>query len=347
MIVTQAALGNVYLVSGGLDSTAMVLGSHIGPEDTLLFVNYGQPYAMQEWEAACRIFKDVHGENLKYASISGISRGEDGVFIPARNMLLASVAVAYGDTIFMAGLKDDHVVDKSPAAFAMMGATLSMMAGYEISVQSPFWEVDKFEMIHELIQEQEIWELPEILKKLELTFSCYTPEKAKDERRHCMNCEACLRRAVVLHAHGVELEGRLSNRILNQYLRTIDDYEQVRQWTLLRYIADTIKPVVAVDIDGTLTDGVSVYPHYERAVGNPKAIHRVRRLAADNIIVCFTARSHVDRDVTVDWLNKHLIPFDALITNKIPYNLFCDDRTLSKVPKKWSTEYDPRTKDHS
>ena len=57
-----------------------------------------------------------------------------------------------------------------------------------------------------------------------------------------------------------------------------------------------------------------------------KNINKINSLNTYKIL--YTARLETDRDLTVQWLNKNNIKYDALIMNKLPYSLLIDDKAI-------------------
>jgi phosphoglycolate phosphatase-like HAD superfamily hydrolase len=89
------------------------------------------------------------------------------------------------------------------------------------------------------------------------------------------------------------------------------------------------RPVVIVDIDGTIADVHHRLHHIEGRGRNknwkaffeamdrdppiPPVIAKVRELAADNEIVMLTGRPEDYRQRTVAWLERHDVPFEQLL----------------------------------
>lgn len=123
-------------VSGGFDSAAAVLKEL---EDGItckgLFINYGQPYARQEQNAAVK-FSDAVGKSEKYNSLwSGLEiittelqlmvplrRQIIDAYVPMRNLILTSiavnVAVAQGYDAVTVGSKTLKVRKNDPYSFS-------------------------------------------------------------------------------------------------------------------------------------------------------------------------------------------------------------------------------------
>lgn len=90
----------ILLLSGGLDSSCLLAEALEGHEDqpglsvAALFIDYGQPAAVQEQEAAAAI---AHYYGVPFAATSSprIPREKNGAF-PGRNLLLTAIGAAYG-----------------------------------------------------------------------------------------------------------------------------------------------------------------------------------------------------------------------------------------------------------
>lgn len=86
--------------------------------------------------------------------------------------------------------------------------------------------------------------------------------------------------------------------------------------------------VYYVDIDGTITVEVDGWDYANRTP-NESVITKLRKIHEEGtMIILWTARLHVDADVTESWLDKHNVPYDGLIFNKPYWDLYiCDKAT--------------------
>lgn len=302
-------MSNVLLVSGGLDS---LLCAKEYPSAKKLFINYGQPYAKQEKKACDALF----GKDYEVIELKGIKyKSTDGVFIPARNLMLASIAVRYGTTIIMGGMKDDNVEDKNFDAFRRMSEILTSQSRNRIEVISPFWNTTKAEAINRYLCKGND---PALLLK---TFSCYEPVGNKA----CFNCPACFRWSIALNANEVKVP-LPSDKMINLYLKKLHTYDKNRISNLLRILIQT-KYVYEVDIDGVLTNETQGWDFKSRTpfVHN---IKRLKQLFRHGIIILNTARLEIDREVTVEWLKTHKIPYHSLLMEKTPASVRIDDISI-------------------
>lgn len=323
----MASLSNkdVVLVSGGLDST-IVADMHKHAE--LLFVDYGQPYAKREEEVCRELFL---GRIFHKVSVKGLP--DDGqIFFAARNLYLATIAMQFGSTIYMGGLKDDHVVDKTPESFREMSRVLTdLSGGRRIEVVSPLWAYCKSELIDEFVHTRKTT----TEKRVKSTFSCYA-----DGGLPCQNCPACFRWFVALTVGGIFARAP-KGKIVREYLRKLHEYENERIWATLNALnqVSAVCPVYIVDIDGVLTVETDGFDYWNRtpnqeAIGvlrNWSTVHPRQSDYPRAWIVLYSSRRERDRSITINWLKKHNAPFHALLLNKPSGAKFFDDRVITSV----------------
>lgn len=296
----------IVLISGGLDSTILAFQK----KDAIrLFIDYGQDYKKEEERA----IKEIFGEYEKI-KVETAKRFEN-IFIPNRNLTLASLAATYynPDVIYMAGLKDDYVVDKTPEAFKKMSEILSEFCDKKIEVISPFWYMTKGEMVERYLRNGGD---PSILTKV---YSCY-----KGIQGGCNDCPACFRKFAALESNGIP-QVKPSWRITEEYLRKIHKYDSNRISRTLIALGKHYN-IQAVDIDGILCDESGAY---ETRQPKKDKIEKLNEL--EGIIVLFTARLETDRQKTEKWLKKNDVRYHSLIMEKIPYHSFIDDRAKGDI----------------
>lgn len=180
-------MSEVLLFSGGLDSFP---AWHFLGRPPALYFDLGHRYAAREktaitaLAAACGIQFDISTE-LRLGAWEAAN-----AIIPMRNAHLAMLAAARGaDTVWCVGVRGDHTLDKSPAAFADMSGFITRLSGRPVRVDSPFWTLTKTEII--------AWYLAQGLpvEHLLLTFSC---SRDDNQAIHCGRCPSCLRRWISL-----------------------------------------------------------------------------------------------------------------------------------------------------
>lgn len=100
--------------------------------------------------------------------------------------------------------------------------------------------------------------------------------------------------------------------------------------------------ILAVDIDGTLTDAVCFTPDQCRAARVGKVgfevIRRIEQERRNHLIVIYTARKDHLIQATISWLRKNNIPFDAISNNKMPADIYIDDRSENPLRPMWIKE---------
>lgn len=181
------------LLSGGIDSAALV-GRALsqGHECAALFVDYGQPSYMAEG-AAAQAVADHFGVRLynTYTKVrlGDMATGTDAHVVPARNLLLASLAVnvalveGYTD-VWLGAISEDYLhYEDCRLGFAMQLSKATVMLG--ISVHFP-WVFEQANKQH-VVGLARAYGVP-----LEVTYSCYAKAPA------CGACPSCKERERVL-----------------------------------------------------------------------------------------------------------------------------------------------------
>lgn len=292
----------VKLVSGGIDS--VILAKTF--DGLNVYIDIGQPYARYEIKALEKLEIDFDLITIKSKFIY------KDIFINNRNLLFASIVnmVYSPDVILMAGLKDDNCKDKTPDAFKKISNILSEQSDHTVTVNSPFWETTKGELIYKYKNKNELVK----------TFSCYNPKLNGD---HCGDCPACLRKKIALETNGVKCNYELTDRIIKTYLAKIHTYSPDRISRFFIWLMKN-KKIYAVDMDGVICEEKGKYSERAPIIKN---IKRVNELSG--IVVIYTARLDCDREETKKWLQDHNVHYDCLITNKLPYDVLFDDRKES------------------
>lgn len=291
----------VALISGGLDSTILALQI---PSAKRVYIDYGQEYRAEEERAVQRVF-DVYEKIV----VSTSTELKD-IFIPNRNLTFASLVATYynPDIIYMAGLRDDYVVDKTPEAFRRMSAIISDFCQKEVKVISPFWHLTKGEIVEQFLKQGGD---PAILNN---TYSCY-----KGVRGGCGDCPACFRHFVALESNGIP-QIKPTWRITKEYLKKLHRYDSNRIARTLIALSHFYK-IAAFDIDGVLCEEAGPY---EERKPMPDEIDKVNNF--EGIVILFTSRLESDREATEKWLAANNVHYHSLIMEKIPYHSLIDDR---------------------
>lgn len=228
-------MASILCFSGGLDSLAAYY--YLGCPDTVYF-DYGG-YCDKELTAVRRLvpetiidrsldlFKDSIGPNA---------------FIPYRNLLFALRAAKYGNTVIIAGIKDDMVSDKSPHAFQVMTDAMKHLDVRPVSVYSPFWEFTKEDIVEYLLS------LPNGKDMIMQSTSCYHPTE-----NFCGSCPSCFRKACALKAFGIELNFTNVNRV-REYLKRAKagKYIPERNASIIKYATEYLDKEMVINHINTL-----------------------------------------------------------------------------------------------
>lgn len=181
------------LVSGGLDS---YIAYHYLREIHArlvrpIFIQYSGKYSKKEQKVCEEIFDGLKIVNT--LNFSGEETGEKA-FIKNRNAYFALIGSNFSNEICMAGLKDDNVGDKSKNAFLHMSNLLNEINtdGLDYRVFSPFWEMEKAEIIEWYIGKK--YSIEDLLT----TTSCYHPTK-----HFCGECPSCFRKFCAFAYNGI------------------------------------------------------------------------------------------------------------------------------------------------
>lgn len=184
-------LTDIVLFSGGMDSTAILLGQD--PKTTLaVFFNYGQPHRCPERRCASRMAK-AHGYTLETHQIRGLSGGIcDGPgispVVPGRNAvflsLASSIAASRGASrVWIGCAADDRdVFPDCRSAFIRAFNEMNRASGISVQVVAPLIISSKRD-IADLIRIRggdpcETW-------------SCYHPVSQMPNSNHAQPCGAC------------------------------------------------------------------------------------------------------------------------------------------------------------
>jgi 7-cyano-7-deazaguanine synthase len=201
---------DVLLFSGGLDS---LVAFHYLGRPLCVHVNLHGPYSNKEWDTVLKLKKilnlDLEAVDLGFDK-QPFSKLSEDAFIPARNLLLATVGSWYGSKVCIGGIKGDNVEDNNPEAHKQMSGILSAQSRKTIEVFSPFWEMTKADIVAWYLEHVGDEEL------LHLSTSCYHPTE-----HQCGDCGSCFRKWVALKANGIEPRYLLSSRISETYLHRV------------------------------------------------------------------------------------------------------------------------------
>ena len=229
-------LDDILCFSGGLDS--FIAWHYLGKPPTVYFYTR-LPHCEKELRFVTHI---TEGEVIIDHSLDFSSEKE--IYIPHRNLLFASRASVYAQKVWIAGIKDDNVEDKTEEAFDSMTYCLSYIGKEPVVVDSPFWGKTKTQICKWFLQhkmtEHNKQEIGDMLNYLSI--SCYSGSSDA-----CHMCESCFRKSCAMFNAGMEsffnnesMVEEYKNKALNE------NYVKERNEDIIRYAEwymDGIKPL--------------------------------------------------------------------------------------------------------
>lgn len=318
---------NVLLFSGGIDSFVayFYLWKQFGTPPATVYFDLGAPYNRREIEVVKRLIPSTIIDTS--VQVGDTQRGQNA-FIPYRNLLLACIARKYGNSIWIAGLKDDCVEDKNPQAFNCMNDCMNFISKPEdgCKLQSPFWNMTKVEVVQWWMKHAADFGM-----KTELilqTISCYDQFEATN---YCGRCPSCFRKFIALWTNGFKIDF-YNQKMLDDYIERAERrvYDQERCDNILMAKDYKCKKVYCLDIDGVLTVDTEGHDYLSRSPHklNIEAANILHQLG--NKIVLFTSRLGIgtDKQDTAQWLRMHGVEYDALLFGKPYADFYVDDKNI-------------------
>lgn len=190
------------LLSGGLDSAALLAWLKAQTDVDALAIDYGQRHGVCEIGAS-HALADHYGVAMEVVHLQGLARSlrgsrlTDGAgtdVVPNRNAVLLSIAAGHAlarrhDRVAIATNATDHGVfaDCRPRFLAAMDQATQASTEGRVRVIAPFMELSKAEVARHAV----LLGVP-----VGLTWSCYQPAG----EQHCGQCGACVERARALDA---------------------------------------------------------------------------------------------------------------------------------------------------
>jgi 7-cyano-7-deazaguanine synthase len=205
------------LFSAGLDSAVLLAVAAQSGDAWPIYVSAGLAWEAAEMDFAARLLEAApyRGRVRPLVTLSvdmrdvypashwairgeapGFDTPDEDVYIEGRNVVLLAKA-----SVFMARKKIGRVLmgplagnpfpDASPEFFDLMGRALSSGLAAPMTIEAPFAEMDKADVIRRGV---------ELDVPFELTLSCMQPE----EGRHCGRCSKCRERRDGFAEAGVE-----------------------------------------------------------------------------------------------------------------------------------------------
>lgn len=90
---------------------------------------------------------------------------------------------------------------------------------------------------------------------------------------------------------------------------------------------------LAIDLDGTLAEADELFYtrfHIGKPIKGAKDSLVFFKNKGYNIVI-HTARGHDEKQCIKDWMTKHDMPFDSIVTGKLPAKHYIDDRSIAFV----------------
>lgn len=186
----------VLLYSGGMDS---FIAAYTHPGAALLYIDTGARYAGKEIEHLARVTPRDRPVTIdRRLDLRNVER--EDLIVPARNLLLVTIATYYGNDILLAATAGDSSTDKDQVFADKAGDLLTHVynshhfPGFgQVRVSLPFKGLSKGQMVREYLR------LGGDPRPLAVTMSCYHPTL-----EHCGLCKACIRKWVALKYHGID-----------------------------------------------------------------------------------------------------------------------------------------------
>ena len=88
--------------------------------------------------------------------------------------------------------------------------------------------------------------------------------------------------------------------------------------------------VIGVDMDGVLCKG-ELWLNGEKNEPEPiqENIDKINELSGSNYIIIHTARRKKSALITIDWLDKHGVLYHAVRFDKMPADMYIDDKAFN------------------
>jgi 7-cyano-7-deazaguanine synthase len=184
----------VLLYSGGMDS---FITAHAFPLARLVYIDTRARYAAKE---LAHVHETAPRGVLIDSRLDLSTNERDDLIVPARNLLLVTLATHYGSDILLAATAGDRSTDKDLVFADQASKLLTHIYDShhfpefgQVSVRLPYRDKSKGQMVAEYL------EAGHSAEKLANTISCYDPRIL-----HCGRCKACIRKWVALKIHEID-----------------------------------------------------------------------------------------------------------------------------------------------
>jgi len=270
------------MVSGGLDS---FLAYKKFPKAKLVFIDWGQPYIDMEKQAVSELYED-----FVTVTVSGVPVNSNVInyYIPARNLMFATIGVRFGNNICLAGMGDEKCSDKSPEAFKAMSEILSDHSKFPVSVFSPFWTQTKSQAVSEYLKNGND---PELLLK---TVSCYG-----NGQTPCLDCEACFRRFVALASNEIAAPVPSENVIKSYGFHRLQNSSNKNIISIIKSLRFSNIPVDFVDLENLSKDEGPGVPY--------KIIYTESKVVSKEVICSILIRDNIHFDAVLTGFSKEMV----------------------------------------
>lgn len=129
-------MGSIVLLSGGIDSAYLLT---LLPRSRALFVDYGQPSAEMERQAARRLV-DRFGWRLSEVTVPGLylgdmERGYGAQVVPGRNLILIALAANFGREVWIGAAPQDAANYPDCREAFLGAASHALDVGYHAAVR--------------------------------------------------------------------------------------------------------------------------------------------------------------------------------------------------------------------
>ena len=174
----------IVLFSGGMDSFAGYLWAKKEfPEFEIeaMYIDYRGTGCIKEMEIAKKLIPDVTIVRNVF-NFSGKETGGHS-FLYARNLYFVTYASQFADIIYLCGLKNSDMLDNNVDFYLKATEVCSQVKGTNVTVTSPFYTIEKEEVVDWLFNE---FNSDQVVEWLETTTSCY-----HERDQFCMMCHNC------------------------------------------------------------------------------------------------------------------------------------------------------------
>jgi 7-cyano-7-deazaguanine synthase in queuosine biosynthesis len=217
-------MNEILCYSGGLDS---YIAYHYLKKPKCIYFHTKQAHSDKELEYVLANVADIIVDHsLDFSK-------EENIYVPHRNLLFASRASVHAEKVWIAGLADDCVEDKTSQAFTAMSEVLSAIGKTQVMVDSPFWGMTKTEICKWFI---EFWSGDIKTTEAELlsnSISCYSGSVGP-----CGTCSSCYRKSCAMFNAGMGDEIKFKNTfmVLRYFKKAINgEYISSRNKDILQF----------------------------------------------------------------------------------------------------------------